>query len=85
MEHPNPSTSKDTWLTRAFVRLAYSFSKTYPEIRFVKVDVDDLPDIAQELGIKAMPTFHFYKNGEKIQEIVGANPKAIEQVLAANA
>ncbi|EAT84116.1 hypothetical protein HBI56_058770 [Parastagonospora nodorum] len=54
------------------------FSEKYPETRFYKLDIDEVPDIAQELGIRAMPTFVFFKNGEKVGEVVGANPKAIE-------
>jgi thioredoxin 1 len=33
--------------------------------------------VAQELGIRAMPTFLIFKNENKVQEIVGANPKAL--------
>jgi len=54
------------------------FSEKYPDTRFYKLDIDEVPDIAQELGIRAMPTFVFFKNGEKVGEVVGANPKAIE-------
>ncbi|OAL03829.1 thioredoxin-domain-containing protein [Phaeosphaeriaceae sp. SRC1lsM3a] len=54
------------------------FSEKYPEARFYKLDIDEVPDVAQELGIRAMPTFVFFKNGEKVGEVVGANPKAIE-------
>lgn len=53
------------------------FSEVYPGAHFVKLDVDEVPDVAQELGIRAMPTFLVFKDGEKIQEIVGANPKAL--------
>jgi len=54
------------------------FSEKYPDARFYKLDIDEVPDVAQELGIRAMPTFVFFKNGEKVGEVVGANPKAIE-------
>jgi len=53
------------------------FSDDFPGAHFVKLDVDEVPDVAQELGIRAMPTFLVFKNGEKVQEIVGANPKAL--------
>ncbi len=29
--------------------------------------------VASEAGISAMPTFQVYKNGEKIEELVGAS------------
>jgi thioredoxin 1 len=60
------------------------FSNTYPNARFYKLDVDEVPDVAQELGIRAMPTFLLFKNGEKIAEVVGANPKALEAAIKAN-
>lgn len=60
------------------------FSNTYPDARFYKLDVDDVPDVAQELGIRAMPTFLLFKNGDKVAEVVGANPKALEAAIKAN-
>ncbi|EAA33027.3 thioredoxin-domain-containing protein [Neurospora crassa] len=46
-------------------------------VYFAKFDVDALPDLAQELGIRAMPTFVIFKNGDKADEFVGANPPAL--------
>lgn len=57
------------------------FSNTYPTAKFYKLDVDEVPDVAQELGIRAMPTFLLFKKGEKIGEVVGANPKALEAAI----
>ncbi|ORY18290.1 thioredoxin [Clohesyomyces aquaticus] len=57
------------------------FSDTYPTARFYKLDVDEVPDVAQELGIRAMPTFLLFKDGEKVSEVVGANPKALEAAI----
>merc|ERR1712029_1232000 len=60
------------------------FAQQYTDARFYKIDVDEVPDVAQELGIRAMPTFLLFKNGEKIGEVVGANPKALETAIKAN-
>ena len=57
------------------------FSNTYPDVKFYKIDVDEVPDVAQELGIRAMPTFMLFKNGEKVGEVVGASPKALEAAI----
>ncbi len=56
-------------------------SDEYPTARFYKLDVDNVPDVAQELGIRAMPTFVLFKDGEKVGEVVGANPKALEAAI----
>ncbi|KAK8163557.1 thioredoxin-like protein [Phyllosticta citribraziliensis] len=57
------------------------FSEAYPSAKFYKLDVDEVPDVAQELGIRAMPTFLLFKGGEKVGEVVGANPKALEAAI----
>ncbi|KAL1593195.1 thioredoxin trx1 [Paraconiothyrium brasiliense] len=56
-------------------------SDTYPQARFLKIDVDEVPDVAQELGIRAMPTFLLFANKEKVGEVVGANLKALEAAI----
>lgn len=56
-------------------------SNSYPSARFYKLDVDEVPDVAQELGVRAMPTFMVFKDGEKVGEVVGANQKALEALV----
>ncbi|KAK5654571.1 hypothetical protein OQA88_7200 [Cercophora sp. LCS_1] len=51
------------------------------KIYFAKFDVDELPELAQELGIRAMPTFVLFKDGEKAGEHVGGNPGPIQTLL----
>ncbi|KOS22928.1 Thioredoxin [Escovopsis weberi] len=51
------------------------------KVRFVKFDVDQLPELSQELGVRAMPTFLFFRGGEKVHEMVGANPGGLLQAL----
>ena len=50
-------------------------------VDFYKIDVDAVPDVAQELGIRAMPTFLVFKDGEKVEEVVGANERAIRAAV----
>jgi len=59
-------------------------SEKYPNARFFKLDVDEVADVAKELGIRAMPTFILFKGGDKIAEVVGANPKALEAAIESN-
>ncbi|RMZ77708.1 hypothetical protein DV738_g4231, partial [Chaetothyriales sp. CBS 135597] len=51
-------------------------------VRFYKLDVDQVEDVAAELGIRAMPTFLFFKDGKKVDEVVGANKPGIDKVLS---
>ena len=60
-------------------------SDAHPNARFYKVDVDDQPEIAAELEVRAMPTFIFFKDGKRIQQVVGANKPAIEAIVVEHA
>ncbi|KAK3823551.1 MAG: thioredoxin [Benniella sp.] len=53
----------------------------YPDIEFIKVDVDNAAEISQEIGIKAMPTFIAFHNGFKVDEVIGANSQALQALL----
>ncbi|KAI1114418.1 thioredoxin-like protein [Nemania sp. NC0429] len=58
-----------------------SDEERFKDVFFAKIDVDDLPELSQELGITAMPTFVAFKGGEPGGKVVGANPKAIENLV----
>ena len=52
-----------------------------------KVDVDQLPDMAQEAGIMSIPCVIIFKDGAEVDRIVGASPysvyaKAVDEALA---
>ncbi|XP_070785526.1 thioredoxin-like [Enoplosus armatus] len=49
---------------------------------FLKVDVDEAEDVSSECKISCMPTFHFYKNGAKVDEFSGANKATLLEKLA---
>ncbi len=46
------------------------------KVKFVKVNVDDNPAIAQKFDISGIPALLFFKGGQQIDSIVGAVPKA---------
>lgn len=52
-----------------------------PEVEFVKVDVDEAQDIAAMCGISAMPTFQVYRDGAKVEEMRGADPKGLANMV----
>ena len=59
-------------ISPAFDKLAKPHESS-TSIIFAKVDVDKAKDVAQKCGITAMPTFQFFKNGNKIDETKGAD------------
>jgi len=57
------------------------YSTKYSQAVFLKIDVDQCKDVAEKCGISAMPTFQFYKNRVKIDELRGADPSALESKI----
>ncbi|KAK0062964.1 thioredoxin-1 [Biomphalaria pfeifferi] len=60
------------------------WSEEYDDVTFVKIDVDENDETAEACGISAMPTFFLYKNGKKVDEIVGANAERLLEKIIAN-
>lgn len=46
------------------------------KIRCVKLNTDESPNTASEYGIRSIPTVLVFKNGKKMDTIIGAVPKA---------
>lgn len=53
------------------------------ELKVVKLDIDDNPEVAQRYGVQSIPTMIVFAEGEERQRLVGARPKpALERELA---
>ncbi len=49
------------------------------KVKIAKMDVDNNPQTPTKYGIRSIPTVIFFKNGKVIDQIIGAQPKAIFQ------
>ncbi|CAL0314461.1 unnamed protein product [Lupinus luteus] len=56
-------------------------AKKYPNVIFLKVDVDELKSVAQDWAVEAMPTFMFIKEGSIVGKVVGAKKDELQQTL----
>jgi len=53
----------------------------FKRIRFLRVDIEAVPDVAEKCNVKALPTYQLYKNGEKLEEMSGALPSKLVAML----
>lgn len=44
-------------------------------VKIAKVNIDENPDIAAQFGVRSIPTLYMFKNGEMVDQMVGAAPK----------
>ena len=57
-------------------------ARDHPGIRFVKLNVDDDPSIAQQFEVMSIPTILAFEGGQVCKRVVGAlpKPKLIEEL-----
>ena len=53
----------------------------FKNVTFLNVDVDEDEDVAGEYDITAMPTFIFFKGGEKVADMMGAKADKLRDLL----
>ncbi|XP_030452362.1 thioredoxin-like 3-3 [Syzygium oleosum] len=59
----------------AFCQLSNSF----PKLSFVYADIDECPETTQH--IRYTPTFHFFRDGERVDEMFGAGEERLHDRL----
>lgn len=48
-----------------------------PKIKIAKLNIDENEIIANQLGIRSIPTMVLYQNGQPLERIVGYKPKEV--------
>jgi len=44
-------------------------------VKIMKLNTDENPDVASKYGIMGIPTLMFFKDGQKVDQVVGAVPE----------
>ena len=65
---------------RMVVPIVEEIAEERPDIKVGKVNVDEQPELAGQFGIMSIPTLVVIKDGEIINQSMGAKPK--EAILA---
>ncbi len=56
-------------------------ARTFPDVIFLKVDVDELQTVAEEWKVESMPTFLFVKEGKVLERFAGANREKLQKTV----
>uniref|UniRef100_A0ABI7X5V5 Thioredoxin domain-containing protein n=1 Tax=Felis catus TaxID=9685 RepID=A0ABI7X5V5_FELCA len=48
-------------------------AKEHPQVSFVKLEAEAVPEVSEKYGISSVPTFLFFKNSQKIDRLDGAH------------
>ncbi len=46
------------------------------KLKVAKLNTDDNPNVASQYGIRSIPTLMIFKDGQKVDQLVGSVPKA---------
>ncbi|KAJ5893570.1 thioredoxin domain-containing protein [Penicillium taxi] len=57
-------------------------SDQYPSITFVRIDVEKVGLLAQKYSVSYVPTFLFFKNGKKGDQLQGYSKRALEKKVS---
>ncbi|KAF3450041.1 hypothetical protein FNV43_RR06120 [Rhamnella rubrinervis] len=67
---------------RAISPILTELSSHYPHVTTYKIDIDeDLGNTLSLLNISSVPTFHFFQNGKKGAEVIGADVAALKNTM----
>jgi thioredoxin 1 len=61
---------------RMVLPLVEEIAEERDDIKVVKINVDEEPDLASQFQVMSIPTLMVVKNGEVVSKTMGAKPKA---------
>ena len=60
---------------RMVVPIVDELAAEHPEFKIVKVNIDEEPELAMQFNVVSIPTLMVMKNGQIVEQSVGARPK----------
>ncbi|KAK2359378.1 thioredoxin h2 [Trifolium repens] len=61
--------------------IIHAMANDFTDVEFIKIDVDELSDVAQEFKVQAMPTFVLLKKGKEVDKVVGAKKDELQNKI----
>ncbi|KAF2711537.1 thioredoxin-like protein [Pleomassaria siparia CBS 279.74] len=85
IDHPGLTVLEGTatWCTqcKAIAPEVQKMVSEFPDVKFFTYDVEETPDIAQELGVSRMPTFSLFRDGDIQEGVSGARAAELRKVI----
>lgn len=67
---------------RALAPVLEKLETAHPKVKFMKVDTEACTQVAEQLGIRALPTLLLFKDGRVLAQMVGFSTKEkLEELL----
>ncbi len=60
---------------RAQAPILEELASELTDVNFVKVNVDEQPDLAMQYGVSSIPTLLFFENGKLVNQAIGLHSK----------
>ncbi|CAL0308166.1 unnamed protein product [Lupinus luteus] len=57
------------------------FAAKYTDVEFIKLDVDELLEVAQAFQVQAMPTFILIKKGKVVEKVMGPKREELQKLI----
>lgn len=58
-----------------------SESEEFADVIFLKIDVDNVPAMAEKYGVRSMPTFVFFRDNKEIARFSGASVEKLTETI----
>ncbi|KAL0921576.1 hypothetical protein M5K25_008662 [Dendrobium thyrsiflorum] len=73
-----------TWCgpCRSIAPVYKSLAERHPKTVFLKIDIDEVHNVAHQWNVSSVPTFFFVKDGKEIDKVVGADKSGLERKIA---
>ena len=59
-----------------------SLKEMYPQVKFLKCNIDDNQEISRKYNIESIPAFILFKDGLEEDRLVGANKVKLEEMVS---
>lgn len=60
------------------------FSLEFTDVRFIELDIEQLPEVARQYRVQAYPTFKFFRGNAEVAEVQGADSGALHACIKKN-